>query len=264
MEDGPIPNEKKADETGEKQENVVASTRLTESTASGSKEPNNSGYTSVAWNHLKTTAKVIGLWIKRDSAYWTAAATIAMAITTAIYTYYARRQWQEMKGSGEQTDRLIGLYRQQVAQLTKQAGDTHELAMQAKNQADQTKTIADQAIVQANTNKQLAQNAVDSLANSKQSFRAEQRAWVGVQGTSDSKGFTEKDVWQITVVFFNSGRTPARNVQTSGMYTTSPIPLSGPSPQQVAQLTFRPAQSIAPQGFYRESIGNVIGAEGLV
>jgi hypothetical protein len=129
-------------------------------------------------------------------------------------------------------------------------------------QAEASKKLADQALVQAGASKSLAQNAVDTLGNSKQSFRDEQRAWVGVQGIADSKGFTEKEVWQITVVFFNSGRTPAHNVQVSGMYTTLSVPLSGPSRQQIAQLVFRPAQSIAPQGYYRESMGNVVGAEG--
>lgn len=131
-----------------------------------------------------------------------------------------------------------------------------------KDRAEQTKTIADQAVVQANANKKLAQNAVDTLANNKQSFRDEQRARIGVQGTSDIKGFTETEPWRVTVVFFNSGRTPARNVQSSSaMYTTSPVPLSGPSFQQVAMLVFRPVQSIAPQGYYREIIGSLVGAE---
>ena len=58
--------------------------------------------------------------------------------------------------------------------------------------------------------KVLAQNAINTLAYNKESFSAQQRAWVGVQGVEKSNGFTEKADWQITIVFFNSGRTPAR------------------------------------------------------
>src|SRR5271166_2935292 len=45
-------------------------------------------------------------------------------------------QLEQMKGSGGQTDKLICLYQQQVAQLTKQAGDTHDLAVAAGKQAE--------------------------------------------------------------------------------------------------------------------------------
>ena len=40
------------------------------------------------------------------------------------------------------------------------------------------------------------------------------------------------------------------------MYITSQVPLSGPSPEYISQLIFRPAQSIAPQGSYKADIGN--------
>jgi hypothetical protein len=46
------------------------------------------------------------------------------------------------------------------------------------------------------------------------------------------------------------------------MYVTSPIPLSGPSTENIKQLGFRPAQSIAPQGFYHHNIGAEAAAEG--
>jgi hypothetical protein len=45
------------------------------------------------------------------------------------------------------------------------------------------------------------------------------------------------------------------------MYTTSPTPISGPSPQQIAMLVFRPVPSIAPQGFYREYIADAVGPQ---
>ncbi len=103
---------------------------------------------------------------------------------------------------------------------------------------------------------------VGILVNQLTEMRDEQRAWVGVQDTVAFGGFTEAEPWKVTVVFVNSGRTPARNVQSSAMFVTSPFPISGPSLEQVKQLQFRPAQSIAPQASYREAIGNDISAEG--
>jgi hypothetical protein len=78
---------------------------------------------------------------------------------------------------------------------------------------------------------------------------------VGVQGTADYKGFTETEPWTVTVVFFNSGRTPARNVKFSNKFITSPAPLRGPPPEYVKDFDFRSAQSIPPQGFFRTALG---------
>jgi hypothetical protein len=62
-------------------------------------------------------------------------------------------------------------------------------------------------------------------------------------------------------VFFNSGRTAARNVQVSVMYKTSNVPLAAPPADDVRKLYFRPAQSIAPQGRYLVNIGSDVPAE---
>jgi hypothetical protein len=210
---------------------------------------------------------------KEDEPKWTDKAmaffTVCLVGVAVWQGHIFNKQLGEMHTGGEDTHNLAlaavnqATWTQRLAESTGTQSDrTRDLADRMKDQADRTKTIAEQAIVQANANQKLAQNAIDTLANSKQSFRDEQRAWIGVQGVADSKGFTEKEPWQITVVFFNSGRTPARNVQVSGMFVTSPVPISGPSPQQVSQLVFRPAQSIAPQGFYRESMAKEVGAEG--
>jgi hypothetical protein len=98
------------------------------------------------------------------------------------------------------------------------------------------------------------------LINQLSEARDEQRAWVGVQ-ESVSKDFSETVPWTVTVVFFNSGRTPARNVQSSGMYKTSRVPLSGPPDEDIRRLQFRPAQSIAPEGRYLQVMGGGPAAE---
>lgn len=136
-----------------------------------------------------------------------------------------------------------------------------------KEQADATEAIAkaakssaDAANVSAKASQRLAQNAVDMLRNTQGEFRDEQRAWVGVEQVTGIAP-NEKDSWKVTVMFFNSGKTAARDVQTSGMYKESPVAISGPTSHEAKSLWFRPAQSIAPQGRYFETIGTTTGGE---
>lgn len=83
--------------------------------------------------------------------FWSEGKRIALSLifdflllaATCTYTYYASKQWTamngqlgEMQASGRQTDQMLCLIRQQLEQVTRQATDTHELAVQAKNQAD--------------------------------------------------------------------------------------------------------------------------------
>lgn len=199
---------------------------------------------------------------EEQAARRTATATVWIAVFTVVLAAVGALTLFEVIEGGTDTHNLAvaagnqATWTQRLATSAgTQADRTKDLADRMKEQADRTKTMADQAIVQANAGKELAQNSVDTLHNTQNAFRDEQRAWIGVEGTNNIKGFSETEPWRVTVIFFNSGRTPARNVQTSGMFITSPVPIAGPSEQQAAQLTFRPAQSIAPQGNYREAIG---------
>jgi hypothetical protein len=107
---------------------------------------------------------------------------------------------------------------------------------------------------------QLAKNADITLKNQEAAFQAEQRAWVGVLDAVPI-AFSETVPWSVTVIFFNSGRTPARNVKISIMYTTSSVPIAEPSQEQIDQLQFRPVQSIAPQGKFNLSVGAAPGPQ---
>ena len=89
----------------------------------------------------------------------------------------------------------------------------------------------------------------------------DQRAWVGVQGT-ESEEFSVANGFIVTVVFSNSGKTPAHSVQSSAGYKTSPVPVSGPTKKEIAALEFRPAQSIAPQSKYNMTLGKIAIGEG--
>jgi hypothetical protein len=188
-------------------------------------------------------------------------ATVWMAIFTMMLTVLSGLTWWEIHSGGTDTHDLAVAAGQQAVAAGKQAdaagkqvSSTKDLADRMKDQADGTKVIAQQAVIQANANKRLAQNAVDTLKNTRDSFQDEQRAWVGVQDAGGAAP-TETLPWRVRIVFFNSGRSPARSVQRDGMYITSDHPLNGPGPEQVSQLIFSPAQSIAPQGKYNFMMG---------
>jgi hypothetical protein len=86
--------------------------------------------------------------------------------------------------------------------------------------------------------------------------RLDQRAWVGVQDAIPAAGsFTETSVWSVKMVFSNSGKTPARAPKIAVLSITSPVRISGPSPDQIKMLDFQPTQAIAPLGKYIFAIG---------
>lgn len=72
--------------------------------------------------------------------------TVVIAVSNAVYTYYARKQFgvmhdqlSQMQSSGAQTDQLISLYRQQVTESEQQVSrldasvkEAHALAVAAQ------------------------------------------------------------------------------------------------------------------------------------
>ncbi|MGA3080358.1 MAG: hypothetical protein ABSD44_03125 [Terracidiphilus sp.] len=88
-----------------------------------------------------------------------------IAAATVVIAGVGIAQWQEMDSAGKQTDRLISLYGQQVAQLSRQAGDTHDLAVAAKTQSEA-------ALIAANTSKRSfdltrksAESTIEAICN---------------------------------------------------------------------------------------------------
>lgn len=185
-----------------------------------------------------------------------------MIIFTAVVALTTVAQFVQSgcnnRSTSKQVDKIIASTNTQANAADEISGAAGDFTDNAYWMQEQMKDAADAIQDSVDT---ADRNMKTTIKNAQDAFRDEQRAWVGVQGTTLGEGFTETEPWRITVVFFNSGRTPARNVQTSIMFITSPIPISGPSPDQVEQLTFRPAQSIAPQGYYRQAIGGEFVAE---
>lgn len=160
--------------------------------------------TLTAWPKLKE--------ILASSSFWTAAATVAIAVSTIVYTNYAKKQWIEMRG--------------QLDEMRKGSADTHNLAVAAKEEATNTQTIADSAndeITQlerltesSGKNTVTAENALDL---SRKQFRTENRPYVwaaprgayvlpnGGLGVFAPNG-ADTEI-EIAVDLTNSGRSPA-------------------------------------------------------
>jgi hypothetical protein len=90
--------------------------------------------------------------------------------------------------------------------------------------------------------------------DTREAFRQEQRAWVGVVD-GETIDFAATRPWFVKLTFLNSGRTPARNVRVSRLYRTTTAPILGPPVADIKDLEFRPAHSIAPQSKFVQFIG---------
>lgn len=189
------------------------------------------------------------------AARLTATATVWIAIFTVVLAGVGVLTLFELIEGGADTKALVTASKQQA----NAASDQADAAQQFSDTAEDINGRMSDAVDQLQST---AENTKRTIKNAENSFRAEQRAWVGVAGIADNKGFTDTEPWQITVVFFNSGRTPARNAQISSMFITSRTELSGPPSDSIKLLTsFTPVQSIAPQGYYRLTIGKESAGE---
>jgi cell division protein FtsL len=181
---------------------------------------------------------------ERSTLVWARVA----AVMSFIAAVFICAQWYEMHTGGQDTHTL--------AEAAKKQADKSEVISDSIQQAaDDMDTSNDQARDTTNRTLQQSKATLDATINS---ARLDQRAWVGVlDAVPSASEFSETRPFMATVTFFNSGRTPAQNVQSSAGFTIAYAPLNGPDESAIKQLTFGKAQSIAPQGRYIEGLGTV-------
>lgn len=159
--------------------------------------------------------------------------TSLICLTTAIYTYYARKQWAEMHTSG---------------------ADTHSLAIAAKAQADaaqsqveKMKESLDKTDELAIAAKRSADYSEKALKVAEQEARVSQRAWIAVE----VHGLLTPSACKVQIAFMNQGRTPAVNVRylenIDYGFRTPPI---SALPERKADPTF----PIPPNGAFTEEL----------
>ena len=181
----------------------------------------------------------------------------AAVFMSALAALFVCAQWYEMHMGGEDTHALAVSANTQATKLGNMSDATDKIKQSAQDMVFQDQRIADNAKHSLDASNRQNKAVLDATIRNNQ---LDQRAWVGVLDAV-ANDFTETEGIAGTVIFFNSGKTPARDVQTSIAFVVSPTPLTAPPPNLISQLTFRPAQAIAPQGRYNLAFGEFFAGE---
>jgi len=140
-------------------------------------------------NSPQFTWKRIKRWFKRrDSAFWQAAFTGLTVAGLIGYTWYTRQQWITLNKS-----------------VTDSATQFEKTLSQMRAQTGIQQNTLNQTIV---------------------ATRTDQRAWLAIMGIGPAVVDPKASVpVQVTVMYFNSGRTPARNIkhEVTGFIVGNPI-----------------------------------------
>jgi hypothetical protein len=102
----------------------IAQFRIAENQAKESSASRHDNHRQQQILNVLTFLAVLGAWIYAGIA--------------AYQAHLIHNQLTQMEGASRQTDTLLGLYQQQLMQMTKQANDTHDLAVAAEEQAANT------------------------------------------------------------------------------------------------------------------------------
>jgi hypothetical protein len=138
--------------------------------------------------------------------WWKYLIEVAGVLAVVAYTMVANRQLgvlggqlTQMQQSSGQTDQMIGLVRQQLEQITKQATETHTLAEAAKQQAGTSVTVA------------IAAKSAADTAN--RQLDLSERPWVHSEFTPTSLIFNESGGFlNLNVTITNIGHSVARSI----------------------------------------------------
>jgi hypothetical protein len=221
-------------------EQTVASPETTNTTPPNNKQQQpkqNRKYPEYVMRPLKAVGQsVIAVvnWTDKNDGFITALATVVIAVLTGIYVHYSRAQWKVM--------------RDQLTEMTNSR-------LQAKTDSASAIT-AQQAIAQ--TSLSTSQGNFDKSSQSAENtFRDEQRAWIGVTRQTLEQ-FEEKKAVVIGVSITNAGKTPARNLKIRVRTIVTNYPINGPAQEDIAGLRKAPwilGPAMSPQGQYSITIG---------
>lgn len=144
----------------------------------------------------------------------TAVATIFIALFTAALWWVGLKQYQEVIASSDAVDRMNRIYRDQNAQLARQASETDNLAQRTKtladgmnDEADNTRRVADQTAKEAEA-------ALETAKVAQQELEASERPWLSAE-LSSMEGLTfDENGAEITyfVDTRNVGHSPAISI----------------------------------------------------
>lgn len=171
-----------------------------------------------------------------------------VAVATIVIACYAALQLREMRGAGEQTDKLIAAANIQVGAANRNAAAAESFSASARGIQSQTQKAVDQF-------RRLADNANLTIENSVRSFHQDERAWVGI-GEYRIVTFNDKDEFKFVIPLVNSGKTPAILIENGAAYNFADHFVSGPPTD--FRLNYSKEGSIPPQGKHQITITNSI------
>ena len=197
---------------------------------------------------------------------WMAIFTFILATTSGFTIWILKNQLREMREGGVDTRALADAAKVQ-AQAAKDMSDAAADQVDAANNfSDSAEEINHGVAGAVDQLKASADNTKTAIRNAQTAFRYEQRAWVGMS-SEEVTSFEQSTPIGIKIVFFNSGRTPARNVKLCLLAVLSPTLILQPSADQIKMLQsgpFRQRASIAPQGTSTVYAGNPGAVGGFV
>jgi len=164
--------------------------------------------------------------------------TFLLVICTAVVGVINAWQARIASRSAKAAESAATTASNTLIEIKTSSTDTHELAVQAKNQADRTKDVADRALDQAKATNLLAAQAKrqadiarDAMNSTIEASKLDGRAWFGVSDfeilqydPSDTK-----KPFRFQISFRNTGKTPARQINESGIFQVYDSRLSGPT-----------------------------------
>jgi hypothetical protein len=174
-----------------------------------------------------------------------------MVLFTAVLAFFAASQFAVSCSSSKQTADLIAAANTQATAARGFAGSADKINTGIGNAVGK---LDAQATATENARKSSVDASDKALQGTIDNFHQDERAWMGVSEVIVADPSAEKG-FPITVVFTNTGKTPARNVKISSGYNLSFMPITGPSSDEIGRLTFTVAQSVAPQAKLNDILG---------
>ncbi len=174
-----------------------------------------------------------------------------MAYFTFVIAFAAVVQVCVLISSSGQTEKLITAANTQAGAATSISSSAGEFTKSSNAMKDKLgeavtdfKQAADQS---AKASQTAADTAQRNIKNAQDSFRDDQRAWVGLQNFSLTSFESDKIVLSMTAV--NSGKTPALSLYTGNKISVKAFRIVGPDPQMVV-FDWSSGTAIPPQGKY--------------
>jgi hypothetical protein len=177
---------------------------------------------------------------------------IIVAFGTLFYSGAAIVQvWMFNRSSKQverQTERLITAANTQARAAKEMTAAVKEQAKSAGEFAQSANNINEQTALAVKNFGRMAKASEDNIKATQQSFRDDQRAWVGLENFSLTA--FEPGKITITATAINSGKTPALAMFSSNKMTVLPVRLSAPEPIMLP-LEWSSGPTLPPQGRYQ-------------